>query len=324
MLELIRPVGGHGLSQTWPGIRGLSRLLCPFVILSLSGIVSAQPGSDGPTPPTPAAIEIVWVTQSADFQPGLAQPGSLSSIFTTGLQGQPGIIAATKYPLSNKLSGVNVLIDSLPAPILAIGFFDGWQQINVQVPWEAAFANVPQQTVTVAQNGIQAQTSYTGTNSAQLSVFFSDANGYGIVQHASDYSLVTPQNPAHPGETLTAYAENLGPVDNQPATGEPSPFDPLAGSYTPETAGCLVRIPQLTFNPTSSPQSYSAPYSYSVMTPGLVGVYQLNFALPSSMPSGDIPMTLSRYASETSAVFFPLGGCFGFDFTRRSVLLPIR
>jgi uncharacterized protein (TIGR03437 family) len=314
MLELIRPVGGHGLSQTWPGIRGLSRLLCPFIILSLSGIVSAQ---------TPPAIRIVYVTQSADFQPGLAQPGSLSSIFTTGLQGEPGIIAATKYPLSNELSGVSVLIDSLPAPILAIGFFDGYQQINVQVPWEAAFANVPQQTVIVAQNGIQAQTSYTG-DSPQLSVFFSDANGYGIVQHASDYSLVTPQNPAHPGETLTAYAENLGPVDNQPATGEPSPFDPLAGSYTPETAGCLVRTPKLTFNPTSSPQSYSAPYSYSVMTPGLVGVYQLNFALPSSMPSGDIPMTLSRYASETSAVFFPLGGCFGFGFTSRSVLLPIR
>ena len=309
MLELIRPVGGHGLSQTWPGIRGLSRLLCPFIILSLSGIVSAH---------TPPAIKIVAVTQSVDFQPGLAQPGSLSSIFTTGLQGEPGIIAATKYPLSNELSGVSVLIDSLPAPILAIGFLDGYQQINVQVPWELDFPKVPQQTVIVAQNGIQAQASNIGGNSALLSVFFSDANGYGIVQHASDYSLVTPQNPAHPGETLTAYAENLAPVFNQPATGEPSPLDPLASSYTPETLSCWVLTPQLTFNP--SPPSN--PYSYIVMTPGLVGVYQLNFTLPSSMPSGDIPMTLSRIAWETSGLF--PGDCGIYSFTSRSVLLPIR
>lgn len=312
MLELIRLIGGHGISQTWPGIRALSRLLCPFTILSLSGIVSAQPSP---------AIKIVAVTQSADFQPGLAQPGSLSSIFTTGLQGEPGIIAATKYPLPNELSSASVLIDSLPAPILAIGFFDGYQQINVQVPWELDFSKVLQQTVIVAQNGIQAQASSNlGGNSAQLSVFFSDANGYGIVQHASDYTLATPQNPAHSGETLTAYAENLAPVNNQPATGEPSPFDPLASSYTPESPSCWVSN-QLTLNPT--PSSFSAPYYYIVMTPGLVGVYQLNFTLPSSMPSGDISMRLSRFATEASAVF--PGGCAGiYSFTSRSVLLPIR
>lgn len=292
-----------------------SLLLFPLLILSLSGIGAAQ------TPPT---IKIVAVTQSADFQPGLAQPGSLSSIFTTGLQGASGIVtAATKYPLSNELGGITVWIDSLPAPILAIGFFDGYQQINVQVPWEDVYPNVgPQPTVTVAQNGIQAQTTNIGGNSPQLSVFFSDANGYGIVQHASDYSLVTPQNPAHSGETLIAYAENLAPVLNQPTTGAPSPFDPLASSYSPEPTGCWV-INQLTLNPTPSPPVYSATNFYSVMTPGLVGVYQLNFTLPSSVPSGDIPMTLSRNATETSGLF-PRACAGVYAFTSRSVKLPIR
>jgi len=253
-------------------------------------------------------INIVAVTNSADFFPGLSQAGSLSSIFVTGLQGPQGIILATRYPLLNELAGVSVWIDSLPAPILAVAFLDGYQQINVQVPWEGRF---PPQVVKVAQKGIEAQTR--NVLGVFWSVFFSDASGYGIIQHASDYSLVTPQNPAHAGEYLIAYAENLGPVSNQPATGSPSPFNPLAESIPVGNPACLVTN---VVNVVQIGSTGVAP-SYIGLTPSSVGLYQVNFKVPSSVSTGDLPMSFLHHISGPPAV------CYMTSFSR-SVLLPVR
>jgi len=87
-------------------------------------------------------IQIVALTNSADFQPGLPQKGSLASIFCKGLQGVPGIVTAQpQYPLPTEIVtggfSIAVAINFTPAPILAIAFEQGYQQINVQVPWEA-------------------------------------------------------------------------------------------------------------------------------------------------------------------------------------------
>src|ERR1043166_1497794 len=278
--------------DSWP--------LCSILILSLSGVGSAQ---------TPQTINIVAVTQSADFSTGLSQPGSLSSIFVTGLQGSQGIIVAMKYPLPNELAGISVWIDSLPAPILAVAFFDGYQQINLQVPWEARF---PPKVVKVAQNGIDAQTSDV-LGVLGWSVFFADANGYGIVQHALDYSLVTPLIPAHPGEYLITYAGNLGPVSNQPATGSPAPFNPLAESIPVGFPGCIGDVANLV---QIGQDVYVAP-TYIGLTPGSVGLYQVNFQLPSSVSAGDLPMSFLHHISGPPAV------CYMTSFSR-SVLLPVR
>ena len=301
MIELIRSLGVHGLSETWPKVKGLRWLSCLLLIISLPGVGFPQ---------TPQTIKIVAVTKSADFQPGPPQPGSLSSIFVTGLQGEQGITTARKYPLSNELNAVSVWTDSLPAPILAIAFFDGYQQINVQVPWEDANPKIVQ----VAQNGIQAQTTAASANSLE-SIFFSDGNGYGVMQHASDYSLVTAQNPAHPGEYLIAYAQDLGPVLNRPATGAPSPFDPLGESILTAPVGCSVND-NLQIGPTAT----AAP-TYKGLTPGTVGVYQVNFQLPSSVSTGDLPVSFERNAFSGSALFPCTPNP---AFLSRSVLLPIR
>jgi uncharacterized protein (TIGR03437 family) len=304
MLELIWPSDTLGLSRTWPGIRNSPWLLCLFLVLSASGIVFAQ---------TPQSINIVAVTRSADFQPGLPQAGSLSSIFVTGLQGEQGIITGTKYPLSNELNGVSVLIDSIPAPILAIAFFSGYQQINVQVPWEDATPKVVQ----VAKNGVQAQTSDTGAEDAFKGVFVSDANGYGVVQHASDYSLVTTQNPAHPGEYLIAYSQNLGPVTNQPPTGALAPYDPLAESIIENPSGCVVEDVVQFGSLTPAPQWMATP-TYKGLTPGTVGLYQVNFQLPSFVALGDLPMTFERNVFAGGALSSCSSGL-GFSALRRNL-----
>lgn len=273
---------------------------------------------------TSQTIAIAAVTDSVDFQPGLPQKGSLASIFTTGLEGGPGVIAATQYPLSNVLVGISVLINSLPAPILAIAFENGYQQINVQVPWEVKGDPM---SVEVFQNGVGAQMEavYTGlTLLSPLSVFFADVKGFGIVQHASDYSLVTPQNPAHPGEYLVAYGINLGPVSNTPASGTPAPFNPLAIS-SPVFPVCSM-IDFISWgNPDSVPSGRS-PALFVGLTPGTVGVYQVNFQVPASVPAGNVPIQFVRDVAETNYTVCPGPGSFTVLLTNesRTVLLPVQ
>jgi uncharacterized protein (TIGR03437 family) len=242
-------------------------------------------------------INILAATNSADFRRGLPQPGSLCSLFVTGLQGSRGIVTAATVPLPNELAGVGVWVDSLPAPILAVAFFDSYQQINMQVPWEVS-GNYSL-TVSVAQNGISAQSDQPVTGSLlQPSVFFADAKGYGVFHRATDYSRVTPDNPVQPGEYVIGYAINLGPVSHAPVTGDPAPFDPLAVSVAiPPVCSMMHSIRWGTTD--RAPLAVVSP-SFVGLAPGTVGVYQVNFQVPQSIAPGDIPIIFMRNCWRTS------------------------
>jgi len=111
-------------------------------------------------------------------------------------------------------------------------------------------------------------------------VFFTGSSGYAIAQHA-DYSLVTTDHPARPGEVVVAYATNLEQfayVLNYPSPGWPAQADPLP-SIGPSTAGRSA--PYVTLN------GAVAEMFYSGLTPGSVGVFQMNFRVPSATPDGD-------------------------------------
>ena len=272
----------------------------------IAGIAHAQ---------TAQTITITAVTNSADFQPGFPQKGSLASIFTTGLQGAPGIYNAHPeyYPLSNVLNGVQVWINFLRAPILSIAFLDGYQQINVQVPWEGEREPLY---VEVFQNGIRAHAE--AAQAAEWSVFFADINGYAIAQHVSDYSPVTPQNPAHAGEYIVAYAINLAPVFPKQTTGFPAPAQPLAISYPPGgiSEGICGGHDDVTVGPATAGASYVG------LTPGTIGVYQINFQVPKDTEVGDLPLVFVRTLNMKNQ----WAECPGGDMTKssRPLKLPIR
>jgi uncharacterized protein (TIGR03437 family) len=269
---------------------------------------------------TPQTITVVAVTNSADFQPGLPQRGSLASIFVTGLVGRPGIVSNAGNPLSNTLNGISVTIDSSPAPILAIAFESGYQQINVQVPWDLQSepswpcdVQCGSAVVEVAQNGVRAQSKadFTGLKLFYPSIFFSDTNGYGIFKHA-DYSFVTPQNPAHPGEYIVGYGINLGPASNTPPTGTPALADPVSISI-PVAPVCSIK----------DTVGAGAPLLVG-LAPGTVGVYQINFQVPTSIATGDVPIGFGRQvALHYYSDFCGFSGLQILTELSRTVLLPV-
>src|SRR5262245_34140745 len=66
---------------------------------------------------------------AASFEPGIS-PGGLATIFGNDLTSVTGVVVAGTDPLPFTLAGVRVLVSGIPAPIFAVGFVDGQDQIN--------------------------------------------------------------------------------------------------------------------------------------------------------------------------------------------------
>jgi uncharacterized protein (TIGR03437 family) len=225
------------------------------------------------------------IVNAASFHPGLPSPGGLASLFVTGLN-VTGVQTASGYPLPTELAGVTILVQGVPAPILAVaGAPDGsYQQINFQVPFETN-ANKPN-IVEVRYRGFS---TFSIPQTVAPGIFVL-SDGTPAIQHAADYSLITPSNPAKPGETIVVYVTGLGPVkaevtDGVPATG-PGVASASTCSDNSVTLGTIV---------------------YAGLTPGAVGLYQVNVQLPQSLLPGNRELYIywgacfGQYASDNYA-----------------------
>ena len=263
-----------------------------------SKIIALAIAAAGLLPTAFASIDNIVVTSAASFQIGTPPPGSIGTIFCTGLT-IPGLVTAAGVPLPYSLAGISVTIGRAQAPLFAVAELSGYQQINFQVPsaaeWipgmDGSFA------VVIQQNG--AQGSATATNAAPLSpgdFFRLPGTSYGIFQHNSAYcSLVMESSPAQPGENLVTYLTGVrdGGLAYAVPDGRAAPLSPADPVYQ-LNIGTVI-------------------YTYNIMA----GVFQINFALPESIPAGDLQITL-RYTSYDSM--------FGSTNTYNSaaVLLPVR
>jgi uncharacterized protein (TIGR03437 family) len=265
-------------------------------------------------------LTITGVANSADFKPGFSQRGSLSSIFLTGLQGT-GTIINTQNPLPTQVLDIQVWVNFTLAPIVSIAFQNDIQQINIQVPWEGGrdplYLEVFQGLRRASFEGPYTNTQF---NLAQnWSVFFVDVLGHAVIQHAADYSPVTPQNPAQAGEYLIAYGINLGPVTNVPKTGyaaltnPPSVFDTSTLTWGEGLCAVYDRIVI---------GSSAVTPTYDGLAPGLVGIYQINFQVPAALSSGETQLAVQRTLTGTFGPCQPSQPGFGQQFTTTVTSAP--
>jgi uncharacterized protein (TIGR03437 family) len=151
---------------------------------------------------------------------------------------------------------------------------------------------------------------YQGVSSFGLPVttppgIFTLPDGSGAIQHSSNYNLVTPQSPAAPGEAIVVYVTGLGPVRPAVSTGSPATMPaPIIGyCHTPPT----VNVGDVL---------------YAGLTPGFVGLYQMNVRLSSSIPSGNVQMYITWTDCEhTTSMVRPI---IYVESKSNSVVLPVQ
>lgn len=190
---------------------------------------------------------------AASFVSGRAvAPGSYIALFGNNLA--PGIQGETTLNLPVAIGNVSVSFDTPTTSAPGHLEFVAPGQVNVQVPWELA-----------------------GQTSAQIKVSVQDSSGVLYTLPLAPYSpgifaivdangnLISASNPALQGHNIVIYCNGLGPVTNQPASGDPSPLSPLA---------------QTLATPTVTIGGQNATMLFSGLTPTAVGLYQLNVTVP--------------------------------------------
>jgi uncharacterized protein (TIGR03437 family) len=241
---------------------------CLLILAFASGVCFAQ---------TPTVAD-GGVVNGASFAKGPVSPGSLVSIFGTGLVSK--LAEADTIPLSSTLSGVTVTFADLPAaPLLAvIPGVPGQSndQINVQLPWEVGTGSGIVNVVVNTPNG----------NSAPVAVDFAPSmpgiftsaqagQSYAVAVNYPDNSLAWPQglvsgsHPAKAGGVLTIYLTGLGAVD-----------------HTPSDGGLPSQLARTLATPIVLIGGEAATVMFSGLTPQFVGVDQLNIQLPDDVKSG--------------------------------------
>jgi uncharacterized protein (TIGR03437 family) len=97
---------------------------------------------------------------------------------------------------------------------------------------------------------------------------------FGIDANAQ---ATTAANPAKSGQQITLIANGLGPVTNQPGSGDPGPASPRAQTAT---------------LPTVMIGDQAASMSSSYLTPGVGGQYSVVLTVPAGV-SGSTPVVLA-------------------------------
>lgn len=217
------------------------------------------------------------VVNSASYATGVAAPGGLMSMFGIGFGSNWGSASPPVSSLANIVVKANAVTPAAPL------FYASPAQVNFQMPYEAQ--GTTQLTLTREDGKTVAVTVNVGD--ANPGLFSADASGTGPAAATwGDGTLLNSGHPVARGDYVVLYATGLGRVSPSVTTGKPAPG--AANCVNPVT----VNIGGRTLTP-----------DYAGVTPGFVGLYQVNVRVPADLTAtGDVPVTITAAGIVSNSV----------------------
>lgn len=202
-----------------------------------------------------------------------------------GTQLSPMTLASRDVPLPTVLADSCLTVNGVVVPMQ----FVSPTQINAQLPFQVSgTADVVLRT----PGGVSDALKITILPAAP-SVFRTGGagplTGLATIVRASNGDFVTASNPVHPSDRLTIYLTGMGQTLPEVPTGAPAPSDPLSSALLPSTV-TLGGTPLFV--------------EFAGLTPGGVGVYQINVTVPfKGVSTGfEIPLTISQGGQSTTVL----------------------
>src|ERR1022692_288175 len=272
------PTGsGSGASVTMSFLRSLAPLYDRSAVISLS--VSGFTVLPWNYAAAVAAPKITALVNAADGTLPVA-PGGLISVY--GQQMSPVNLATSEIPLPTALGESCLTVNGVAVPLL----FVSSQQINGQLPFNV---DGNAQMTLRTPGGISDNFNFSILPAAP-SVFRSGVagpdTGIATITRADNGELITPTNPVHPGDSIVIWATGLGHTSPAIDSGLPAPSDPL---------------PFAVIHPIVTLGGVGLDILYAGLTPGSVGLNQINATVPKSVPLGlSLPLVISQGGSSTT------------------------
>jgi len=111
-----------------------------------------------------------------------------------------------------------------------------------------------------------------------------------FAQHA-DFRTVTAADPVRAGETIRLYLVGMGATDQTVASGVASPSAPLA---------------RVNLQPTVTINGRSATVLFAGLTPGSVGLYQIDLQTPEDLTAGNATVIVTQGEAVSNTVTIPV------------------
>lgn len=224
-----------------------------------------------------AAPQIQRVVSAADGTENVATGGLVSLL---GREMSPVNLATREMPLPTALGDSCLTVNGVPTPMM----FVSPSQLNAQIPY-----NIDGNSTIVLRTPGGVSDNYNVQIRATAPTVF--RNTVGNVSVASvvrkrNNELVTLSNPVRRGESLVVYLTGMGRTFPGIEAGVPGPNDPA--------------LPALS-KPTVTIGGREMGIRFAGLSPGQVGVYQIDAEVPGDTPVGtEIPLIISQDGGSTT------------------------
>jgi uncharacterized protein (TIGR03437 family) len=248
-----------------------------FVGIGSGGYFSLVVGVASPASPgsstTGVYLNPVGIISAASYAPMTASltPGETISLYGSNLS--KVTMNGPAGPAPTILGGTQVMVNGVAAPL----YYVSPGQINAVVPFEVSSATLA--TIQVINSGTNSNAvgnMYIADSAPGIFTQTSNGIGFAAATHGNG-ALITPSNPAMPGEEIAVYLTGLGLVTPAISDGALGPISPpsIANLFT-------SNLMQVDFNDyCNGSYGQTATINYAGLAPGLLG-YQLNVTIPSS------------------------------------------
>ena len=269
------PIGQIG--QT---VLPFTRTLAPLrdgasvLVQTVSGVTKLPASFDQPM----AAPSLISVSNMADGSTAIA-PGSLIRIAGHDLTDTPERTGDTPYPTS--LGGLCATVNGVAVPMYSVDA----QEIRGQLPQDAT-GHATLAVRTVGGAAMIALDVKTSAPAVFRSGMAGDLSGLATVVRAANNQLVTGTNPVRMNDVLSIYVTGVGRTSPSVRDGDAAPMDAISFA---------AAVPTVTLG------GVALPVQFAGLTPGMVGVGQINAFVPESIPEGlEVPLKIAAGEYETT------------------------
>jgi uncharacterized protein (TIGR03437 family) len=268
---------GALLSTTRITLRGSSGVLTPATV-EISGTIN-------PNPKQPPVLVSSGILNNLNPILGAPlAPGTVVQIYGDNFFNGDGFESAAAPPLEPRFKDAQILVGGSVAPLYYISRTQAAAQLPTDlVPGRSYPVLMEVNGAYSAPQTIETIAAFPGTVSSGASL---------VAQHAADYSLVTAQSPAKPGESLIIYLVGMGTTTPPVATGDPAPVSPLA---------------EVAARPTVTIDGQTAQIQFAGLTPGFAGLYQINLVVPANARSGSLDVVITQGNVKANATKLAVG-----------------